>query len=69
MENIIFNDETMIGYVWDIKRYIENEQPKDEDEKQIFNELLADLEQHDELVICYFHPMGSYIVNDLIEKE
>jgi len=71
MENIIFDDEKIIGYSWDIARYMQDEfdRTQDEDEKDLFSDCLKELEKHDGLVICYYDAMGAYFVYDLIEKE
>ncbi len=72
--NIIFDAETIIGYSWDIERYvkyaIEHEyEPDDEDGIALEKELLEELEKHDGLVECWLHPMGAWSVTDLVRKE
>lgn len=66
--DIIFDAEDIIGYSWDIKGHILKAMESDEfDDDDLTHELLEDLEKHDGLVICHYHPMGAYWVNDLIE--
>ena len=77
-ENIIFDDENMIGFSWDIADYVRSEMEyqeqnpdndeNDEDNRTLFDDLLKQLDEHDGLVYVHYHPMGAYFVNDLIEK-
>lgn len=75
-DNIIFDNENMIGFSWDIERYIKFEMeyqkgndPEDyECNEELFTDLLNDLEDHDGLVKCSYHPMGAYFVEDLVVK-
>lgn len=68
--DIIHDDVNIIGYSWDIADEIREEMENmDEDDKELFQELLDELEQHDGLVRCNYHPMGAYWVEDLVAKE
>ena len=71
--NIIFDAETIIGYSWDIERYVkyamEHEiSPDDEDALSLAQEELDELAKHDGLVECWYHPMGAWVVTDLVRK-
>ena len=68
---LFYDDENIIGYSDDIIADIkENIADIDEDEREIFNELIEKLEKYDnELVICYYHPMGAYYVKRLKEED
>ena len=67
---IIHDAETIIGYSWDIAdEVMEEMEDMDEMDQELFQELLDELEQHDGLVRCNYHPMGAYWVEDLIAKE
>ena len=78
-ERIIFDDENMIGFSWDIADYIRSEMDyqkqnpdndeNDEDNETLFTDLLNDLDEHDGLVYVSYHPMGSYFVDDLVTKS
>ena len=73
-----FDDENIIGYAFAIKEYLEKENEElvkhfgyDEDDGDILisKELIKELEKHDDLVKCCWHPMGAYYVVDLIERR
>ena len=66
--NVIYVDEKIIGYPQDIIHDIETYEFNDEDEKSIFDDLIEELKKHDDLVLCEYHPMGSYGVWDLVLK-
>ena len=69
-----FDDENIIGYSWAIQEYLEEEIEimiefnSDDDDTDILltKELVEELEKHDGLVECSYHPMGAYTVYDLI---
>ena len=70
---IIFNDEDMIGYSWDIANYVRysvkhDVDRDDEGEMELSNYLLEELAKHDDLVYCSYHPMGSWTVYELVMK-
>lgn len=75
---LMFDDENIIGYSWDIKEYLHEDMKTridelDYDELESYIsltlDLLRDLNEHDGLVLCEYHPMGAYTVFDLIKKE
>lgn len=78
MDLYFFDDEDIIGYSWAIKEYLEKENETlikefhyDEDDNDIVlaKELIEELEKHDGLVECSYHPMGAYVVFDLIHAN
>lgn len=76
-ENVIFNNENMIGFSWHIADYIryEMDYQKDNDpdeyecNEELYEDLLKDLDEHDGLVYVSYHPMGAYFVDDLVTKD
>lgn len=71
MKKLFYDDENIIGYSDEIIKDIkENMKDMDENDKEVFNELIEELERYDyELVVCYYHPMGAYHVSKLKEEE
>lgn len=70
MNNIIYDAENMIGFSWDIAASIADDLKRgriDDPEEMSISELLEELEQHNGLVICKWHPMGAWYVADLVE--
>lgn len=66
---IIHDDENIIGYSWDIADEVREEMENmDEDDRELFQDLVDQLEEHDGLVFVSYHPMGAYIVEDLITR-
>ena len=77
-DGVIFDDETLIGYSWDILKYIKMELVRMIDHEDFDNleefyeisiDLMKQLQEHDGLVIVNYHPMGAYFVHDLVEKN
>lgn len=67
--NLIFDDEDIIGFSWDVAKYIKDvieNDCGDDDDREIFQDFLKDVEEHDGLVKCVYHPMGAYLVFDLV---
>lgn len=67
---LFYDDEDIIGYSDDIIADIEeNIEGMDEDEREIFDELIEELKQYDwDLVKVSYHPMGAYVVRKLVEE-
>ena len=64
---VIYDDEDIIGYSDEIIADLEE---NGEDDDELINELIEELKKYDyDLVICHYHPMGSYFVRRLIEEE
>ena len=71
-DNIIFYDDQIIGFSWDVARYLDyefNELPEEERDEEAQEEVFSLLEEADGLVKCWFHPMGSWVVNRLVEDK
>ena len=66
--NLIFDDETIIGFAFDVIKYAKSEIEDTDDEMLIesMRELIEEVEPHDELVECWHHPMGTWHVSDLV---
>ena len=66
---LFYDDEDIIGYSDDIIEDIEeNIADLDEDEREIFEDLITDLKQYDwDLVRVSYNPMGAYFVRKLVE--
>ena len=67
---LFYDDEDIIGYSDDIIADIEeNIEGMDEDEREIFDELIEELKQYDwDLVKVSYHQMGAYVVRKLVEE-
>lgn len=68
MENVIMKDDEIIGYVEDIEDALKADMDEETDEEfeGMRADLLKELEKHDGLVRCWYHPMGSWVVYDLV---
>lgn len=70
MNNIIITGDDIIGYSWDIAASIADDLKRgriEDPEECLIDELLQDLQDHDGLVICHWHPSGAWYVADLVE--
>ena len=82
-DKIIFDDENLIGYSWDIFEYVSLEKTNEilncngdkqkleelKDYLDVNRDLLVQLNEHDGLVLCEYHHMGAYVVFDLVVKK
>lgn len=72
--DLIFDNENIIGYSWEVKRYledcIENEiDLQEEGTREMFRECADELDKHDGLVYVVNDPMGALFVYDLEVKK
>lgn len=66
--DIITKDDEIIGFADDIIFHIKDELNRGRiDDDELTRDLLTDLENHDGLVRCAYHPMGAWHIADLVE--
>ena len=67
--DIIWEGDVIIGYGYKIIEVMSLEDGELEDDEESAD-LLEQLEEHeDDLVICNYHPMGSWMVTKLVEER